>query len=312
MSQKQNNYKKERQKLHAIGVSNNVIEHVLSKNPSKKPYIFLNFMFMAIMVMGLIGIFISIEFLEKEIESRIIATSKTIDIVLYYHNSGIGQLIGMFAWILASGSLIYLISNSNAIFRNSVFVYSLIDKRNASFNRFLKLMQTTENDPEEFTKIILNRAARILLIPTFLLASIAFIFIEFENDAYKMYTHQGFIHKPLLPWKPDITGHWRDAIYVELGCNRVTGKNASDDIIYEVGVRGGYSHRLSSANPLQGEWIDHIERIDQSIMEGNADFRRWKWLKRNPLHPECLKTQSRRYNEQDYQRILKLLRVESL
>ena len=97
-----------------------------------------------------------------------------------------------------------------------------------------------------------------------------------------------------------------------MGCNHVSADNPSNNLIYDVVFRSNRRYRITSAIPVNESWLDQLERIDAALVEGNVPVRRWKWLWREPLHPECLNEFARQYGDEDLGRIIKLLRIEQL
>jgi hypothetical protein len=126
---------------------------------------------------------------------------------------------------------------------------------------------------------------------------------------HSIFTRDGYVRSPVLPWGSEISRSWSDAKAVELGCTHVTGKNASDDVIYRVDFADEDDARIDGAEPIGGSWLDQAEILDARFRDLSTPFKRCEWLKRNPLHPACLAAWKRRLNETDYRRLKALLRV---
>jgi len=69
---------------------------------------------------------------------------------------------------------------------------------------------------------------------------------------------------------------------------------------------------MYDAVSLRGNWLDNAILIDAAIEDAGVTFKRWSWLNRDPLHPACLGAQLRVLGEEDYDKLLKLLRVKEL
>lgn len=127
--------------------------------------------------------------------------------------------------------------------------------------------------------------------------------------SHTLYTREGVVRRQFFPWQGAEMRSWSDATRVEVGCNHVTGRNASDDPVYKILFRDGSTVRLDDAVPLGASWLDRVEQIDTHLSESGALFRHWQWLDREPLHPECLAANRARLSRGDYQRLLTLLRA---
>jgi len=304
-----------RNRLIEEGVPENVATYAASLNPSEWVFQALSWIFILIMILSFIrgaflwGYFENI--LDKNAQSEAIASGA----VLYQHNFGISGLIALFGWIFAAGIITGRIQLVTDKILSSAFVETMLDPKNRLYvglEGYLKRLQAYEQEPREYMKQACLGWINYIIWPAVILFSLAAATLERELQTYSYYTTEGFVEKPLFPWEPDKIDSWSNASYVELGCNHVTGKNASDDIIYDVSFQNGNSLRPSNALPVSGVWLDRVEEIDKVLVAKNVQFRRWNWLKRNPLHPDCLAYYRNKYSSSEYERLKLLLRVGEL
>lgn len=300
-----------REAMEKEGVPAAVIDHVMALEPARWIYWLGAWSYVVVMVAGFGVGAILWSRVEAIVDDTAVSRAAEIGGLLYKSNFGIGFVFLLFAWILISGVLVTAVAAKSARVRASYFLFTLLDPKNRislTFNnRLSKLAAIT--DPEEYIRSAVEGSNKAFLSVGVLLTAAGFAFVDWELNTFNIYSAEGYLSTPLLPWDHDKTGKWRDAEYVELGCNHVTGKNASDDIIYEIRVDEKTSFRISDAAPVKGDLLDQIEAIDTELREADISFRRWEWLKRNPLHPSCLAAQRRKYSANDYNRIIRLLRV---
>jgi len=173
---------------------------------------------------------------------------------------------------------------------------------------YLDKLSAYEDNPYEYLKKACLQWTSVIVWPTALLFLLAAASLEREMKAVNIYTAESAIISPYFPWEINEVKNWSDAQSVALGCNYIEDDNESD-IIYEVEFADDTSYRLSTATTVRGEWLDNIEIIDQALFEARVEFKRWKWLKRNPLHPQCLNFYRNTYSVHEYERLELLLRV---
>ncbi|MBC7767691.1 MAG: hypothetical protein H7124_02785 [Phycisphaerales bacterium] len=173
-----------------------------------------------------------------------------------------------------------------------------------------KMMRKLENEPDP--ALYIERASFTWVKPagTFAAAALAIAAIVTfrELNAYTLYFADHYEQQhTFLP--SHTVRSWSDATRVEVGCNHVTGDNASDEPIYEVHFGDGGSIRIDSAFPLSGTWIDQVEKIDVALVGAGADFQPWSWMDRNAYHPRCLMAQAMMLDDENYARLRHLIRA---
>lgn len=293
------------------GVPAPVIEYVLALRPRNWIYQLSVWSYVAVMIAGFgVGAVLWV-ICERFIEAEARASAPAVDGLLFDTNFGIGFLILLFAWILISGLGVSALFMRWPRARATLFVSTLLDRKNRIVltlgNALRRLSDIT--DPDEYVSAASRVTDKRVGSIGALLAAAGLIVLIWEFNAFTLYSPHGFIAKPVFPWEAVRRNEWRDAEFVELGCNHVVGKHASDDIIYDVNFAKGSSRRLSAATPLNGDLIGALETIDNTLRAAGVRFERWNWLRRDPLHRDCLAVQKTRYSEEDYARLERILRI---
>ncbi len=304
-------YSEEREALIAVGIPSHVIDYAISHKPSHWFYTSMAWVFITVMVAGFIAGAFVWGALEDLVGQNALLGAKKLDALLYYHNFGIAPLIALFAWIFAAGVVAYWLASLSRKMRASMFVYTILDSNNAPYLKLGKSIESLqhESDPEAYIRQLFFGWLRIALWPAVILFALSGVVLEREFKTFSAYTIDGYVAYPLAPWDEVKSGSWSEAALVSLGCNHVTGRGASDDIIYRVKLQSGASHDVAGAYPVSGAWLDQVEKIDNTLRNSDAIFQRWQWLKRDPIHPKCLSAQGRRYNREELERIYHLLRI---
>lgn len=300
-----------REAMEEAGVPAVVIDHVLALKPARWIYWLATWGYIAVLVAGFgLGAVLSIE-AESIVDSNAIARAAQIGGLLYKTNFGISFMVLIFAWVAAAALIVSPLTTRTPRARASMFAYSFSNpraKRYLNWGGRLKAI-SVEIGPDDYISKAMPNMEKPLGGIVLTLVAMAMVILDREFQTYDIYSAEEYLATPLFPWDHEKTGKWRDARFVELGCNHVTGKHVSDDIIYDVVFDENSSVRISSAMPVNGSLLDQLEIIDQNLRDAGIPFRRWEWLDRNPLHPACLDAQKRRFSSADYQRIRRLLRV---
>lgn len=300
-----------RETMAGEGVPAPVIEHVLSLQPKNWIYQLSVWSFIAVMLVGFgVGAVLWVV-CERLIEAEARAFAPTVGGILFDTNFGIGFLFFLFAWICISGLAVSALFMRSPRVRATLFVFTLLDPKNRYALTFGNALQRLSGitDPDEYVAAALRGPDKWLGSIGAALAAVGLIFLNWEFNTYTLYSPQGFVAKPLFPWEEVKRGDWSDAESVELGCNHIVGKNASDDIIYDVNFADGASRRVSAATALNGDLVGALEAIDRTLRGAGVRFERWQWLQRDPLHRECLAAQKRRFSAEDYRKLERILRI---
>lgn len=299
------------EKLVEAGVPKRVAEQIAAQKPSRKLYFIGAVAFIIVTCSGFfLGAFLW-EPLASVIEARAIGAAQADGSVLYWTNFGVAPLVAIFGWIFASGAGTYGAFMISPRFRASAFAYSILDPRNRGLQRLPASRDDGSETADDYIRRALGNWIRLFSWGAAVLFALAFVILDRERDTYTLYSPTGFWARPLLPWDEEVRRNWREATRVELGCNHVVGRNASDDVIYDV-VFPGRTERISSATPVGVGYLDALEKIDDALRESKVEFKRWSWLSRDPMHPDCLKHWRVRLTDEDYARLSRLLRFGEL
>jgi hypothetical protein len=310
-----------RTKLAAKGVRSDVIDYVTATPPSTFPNIGL--LTTGVMCAGFgVGALLIWPALESIAITNALRHARLEGGILYYQNFGVSLVVALFAWICAAAALVGalpMISSRIAVqtFKDAMFSKALENKpRMAEVAQAAqRKMLERSNEESTATRYVVRATTGWIGVPggiAVILSGIAVVLAFGDVRSHSLFTRDGYIHQSFFPGQPTVTRDWTDATYVEAGCNHVTGRNASDDPIYIVHFRDGASTRLEDAIPLGASWLDRIELIDAQLVSAGKQFRTWEpSFGRNPLHPECLAANRERLSRHDYQRLLRLLRVNT-
>lgn len=223
------------------------------------------------------------------------------------------MLILLFAWILCSGIILAALSRWLPIkLKAASFISALTwGGMDGPFARW-RLRHSLKNDPNpaSIDELINNWGAAYIsaiskVALPLLLAGVGMYLLERSSWAYV--TQRGYTNNPVTPFLRTTTTPWNEFISVELGCNHT---DDSDTIIYKVNTPS-WSSRLSSFKTVGNrDMIDALIEVDSYIqIQSRAQFKRWEWLSRNPMHPSCVRYFQSTMNEEDFSRLTSLLRV---
>jgi hypothetical protein len=257
--------------------------------------------------------------LEGRLEQNARSAAEASGALLYHHNFGVGLLIGLFAWIFASGVIVSAIPMLSRRITAGEFYETVVGATNAADQvrersarwGILKMMGVLENeqDPGRYVR----RATFAWMKPAAALAAAAVAIaaaVTFrELNTYTLYFADHYEQQhTFLPSRT--VRAWSDATRVEVGCNHVSRE--SDDPIYEVHFRNGGSTRIDGAFPVSKTWIDQVEIIDAALVSAGARFEPWSWLDRDAYHPRCLMANAVWLGDEQYERFRRLIRAPDL
>ena len=251
---------------------------------------------------------------ENRLWQNAIEAGQSVNGFAYDTNYGIGFIIGVFVWIYFSGAIVSLILILMPMpIKGTLFLTSFSDV--SSNTPVITLPGTVVEINEEMetaSGLINDHSWRILkklnpIVSPFILLAVLFSFAEL--NWFNVLSPTG-MHTS-VPWtRTDKVRAWRDVETVKLGCNQVG--NASN-LIYEVTWPDGRDKRLPIDTHFDGpNWLTNLETINAEISHGGAVFKRWKWLRRDPLHPDCLRFFHDQPQENAKSRIDALLRIGEL
>lgn len=233
--------------------------------------------------------------------------------ILFKDQFLLSALILLFAWMLCSGIILAALMRRLPMkLKAASFISALtwggVDGPFAR-GRLRHSLKDYPN-PASIHELINNwntayiRTISTVMLPIFLAGMSTHLL---ERNSWAYVTHQGYTKNPVNPFKKTTTIPWDEFKSVELGCNHT---DDSDFIIYKINTPSG-SPRLSSFKTLENrDELDALMEVD-SYIRNNArvQFVRWKWLSRNPIHPLCLRHFQSTMSEEDFSRLISLLRV---
>ncbi|WP_416879441.1 hypothetical protein [Litorimonas sp.] len=239
-----------------------------------------------------------------------VAAAKEEGGLLYSTNFGIGLLIALFVWILgAIIPVLFLIHVLPMPLKGALFFAVLAEDKNAEKN--YRTAQSIMNDfsrpdsAEDFVNAWTRKSIVKIgkyFLPALILTTVITLW---ETRVYSVFTPTEF-HRSTF-FTGDKMRTWDNVQSVELGCNTTDDSN---DLIYDVSFKGGGGVRIAGKPLEYTSWIDSIKIIDNAITQSGAEFKRWSWLKRDPVHSNCLFHYNRVLNQQDYATFEKILRLE--
>lgn len=299
--------------LEARLISSRVPEHVArytaEQSPKYRTYSLQTFI-MIILMLVMFGVWLLLWSIVEGIdEARAMAAAKAAGALMYKSNFGISFIIALIGGFLVLLPLMSYLQLYSKKWRTASFAYGMGDW-NSGFFLFKK--PDPELEPDDYIRSFFTRMARVSLKWSSAIFTLATLVVFKEVNSYEVYDEGQIGEARLLSVSGLEMWDAEDIDYVELGCNHITGKNASDDIIYRIQMKNGSKLYMEDAEPVRGNWLDNALLIDVALEDAGVTFKRWSWLQRDPLHPECLGAQLRKLGEEDYDILLKLLRVTEL
>lgn len=295
------------------GLPENISDSLIEAYGKSFVRFFGGWLYIASLIVGFaIGGFFLWPFLENLNESNAINAANSIDGLLYSVNFGFGLLVGLFVWILAAIVPVLLLIRVLPMPVKGALFFGVVEEekhhgKNLKMSQNIMSSFSRPETAEEFINIWVTH--KILKLGKFL-APLVFIsaFISlWETQVYSVFTANSYERFTFFSGKQ--TTSWTEAESVQLGCN--TTEDGST-LIYDVTFKSGSSVRVGGITVGDTTWIDAIETIDNSISKGGAQFKRWEWLKRDPIHSNCLFHYNRILSPEHYSVFEKILRLETL
>lgn len=254
-------------------------------------------------------------FLEALTHRNAIEHAQEAGALLYHANFGLSLVLALFGWIFIGGTIITIPFTQTSQGRASLLVATALWSNGPverwAFARALR-PAADETDPELYLRRWAGAGNKTTAIIGAAIFAVSALAVLRDVSAHSLYTPDAYIRAPFFPWGSTAPHAWRDATEVEVGCNHIEGRNAADNIIFDVKFADGDAVDVSLGMPLRGgDWLESAERIDAQLREGGASFERWSWMNREPLHPACLSVMRRSFGA-DYPRIERLLRIGEL
>ncbi len=242
------------------------------------------------------------------------AQAQAIDMnaLMYETNFGFAMLVWLFAWIITSASVAgFLILTLPMPLKGALFIGLMGDSGAEPFNK--QALQGAKREVGETGSAsdLLNAwAVRYIgsaLKYALPLGALGAFILTREIASFSVYSVEGYYRAPLFPWAEETLTEWSTAERVELGCNQTSDGGS---VVYKIFFKNGKSARIEDGVLIgDTKWLDALETIDKELVKGDASFERWQWLKRDPLHPKCLRGFYGMLGKEQGDRLLRLLRV---
>lgn len=271
-----------------------------------------NWLFIIVMVGGFaIGAFGLWQPLERLAQNNAEAFAKTVDGFSAETNIGIGLLIGMFLWIVLTSAIVAFIIRMMPMPAKAAMYFSGRKEIEQTSPKFMRKW-SNENSleiPHSASDAINQRLdpyIRKTLFLTMPFVLLAALICARETQSHHVFSASGFYKSGILSTNVE---HrlWTSAKGVALGCNQT---EEGGSLIYDVEFQDGKSVRLPVASSLNGRsWLENLEAIDETLQSTNAEFNRWTWMKRDPLHPMCLRGFYAELGADNKPRLDRLLRI---
>jgi len=234
----------------------------------------------------------------------------------YYTNFGSGLVVAIFAWIVTTSFLVALtirlspkrlkatlyLSTQSDFIGKTPRIFGL-DKIWANASGF----SSAESYINAVSTRILMWTGRVILFLTAMPLYLSWC----ETTWHEVYTEDGYIEFSF--WTNATTkSPWSQAASVELGCNQT---DDGSSLIYEIRWSEGEKTRFLNYDDdflPETNWLDGLEIVNARISNTDAKFKRWEWLSRDPLHPNCLSFFERRMSKDEFSRFKAILRIDTL
>ena len=238
--------------------------------------------------------------------------ASSLQAVLFDYNFGWGLLVLLFAWVVLSASIVGIICRSIPMPFKGAFFLGLIDDANLrpQNSTALKLVLQKPREYHDADALVnewVSRYVRLTAKYAVPLAIAGSILLSLDVTRYSAYSTKGYHQSAWLPWSDPKFTPWTSVEKVQLGCNQTRDGSS---LVYKIDFRDGSTTRIEDAIPTDGRsWLDGLEAIDDILVVNGSQFERWKWLDRDPLHPQCLRGYYGQLGAADGDRLRKLLRV---
>lgn len=235
-----------------------------------------------------------------------------IDAVLLDLNFGWGLVVCMVAWITLSATLAGLICRLLPAPYKTTFFLGLIDDSNLRHFSQKALTRALEGTPNYHSASDLANAwsekfmpeTSKYAVPLMLIGAILFLS---DINRYGAYTADAYHRSSWLPWANGAVIGWSEAERVQIGCNQT---DDGSSLVYKVWFQNGETIRIEDSIPSRHySWLDGIETVDRAISNNGAEFQRWSWLNRNPLHPRCIREYYTHLEDDEHDRFRQILRI---
>lgn len=294
------------------GVSNQLAKEVAAYSPNSRFTLFylLSTMsiFLVVMVAGvLFGSWVLFS------SSTVFKKAAEAEAILYNNQFAVSFIILLFGWIFCAAIVVaFLMKFTPLNIKAPAFIQAITwSGFDGPFARGRLMHSLREHpNPSSANELINNWGLRYITavskvaLPILLIGMALYLL---ERDSWAYINEDGYSENSVNPFMSTITISWDELEAVELGCNHTGDSNF---IIYEISG-SSRSARLSSFQTTNGRnKIDTLIEVDSYIRNsGNAEFKRWQWLSRDPLHPKCLHYFRNELGEENYSPLFSLLRV---
>jgi len=239
------------------------------------------------------------------------ALTKAVELngLMYDTNYGFSFLVGVLVWIIFSVMFTLLLVRLTPMPIKGSLIFGTQTYSNAyKISKQVDSIMETDHRPRS-TSAMLNKLIDYeikslnLLTITLPLTLLSIFLLFHETKTFSVYTEDGYFRAGFLSekFKP-----WSELDVVELGCNQT---DSGGSFVYKVHF-SRQSVRVEDGTPiLDDDWITTMEKLDSHIEAAGVPFKRWKWLKRDPLAPKCLRGFYGELGPEGKNRLDKLLRL---
>ena len=266
-----------------------------------------------IMIAGFaIGGFWLWPYLESLATQNAMKKATELEAILFQTHFGLGLFIGLFVWIFLTLPLSnWIVKIAPMPIKGALFLGLFTEKDNTgsklkkTINSTLEKNGSPKNNAQLINDIVNQAIKKYLILAIPLILITAFITYK-EMQSYSVYSETDYYHAGIFSKK---STSWDQAIFAELGCNYVAGHGAADEFVYKIFFKDGRSTNIGDAQHLSGTWMQHAMTLNAKLIDRNVSFRRWKWLRRDPLHPACLNAQRRNHRTKHLENFTSLFRI---
>lgn len=266
-----------------------------------------------IMVVGfVVGLFWIWPFGEDLNRQAALAAARSVEAYLFDFNFGFGLFIWLIAWGVLSSTISGLICRVlPAPFKTAFFLGLYEDRNLRPFNKTALRRVLEKKSDFDSASDLTNRWAEAFSfatakygVPLVVLGALLF---WSDVNRYHAFSEDGYYSASWLPWGDEKLVPWSEADRVELGCNQTRDGSS---LVYKVFFSDGATVRVDGAvSANDGTWLDGIEAIDRALQKHDVRYSRWRWLKRNPLHPRCVRGYLGQLDDDEQDRFSRLLRI---
>jgi hypothetical protein len=233
----------------------------------------------AVVALGM-GMMWGIGWLEDFVARQALDVAERNGGVLIRENVGFGPLVLFFA-VLLLGIPLSLMTTSRAKKRATTAHSLIVSDRRLLLG--IEKIAATANSADDFLDHLNANSSFILLAPIAALLALGAFLTAAESRSFFVAGPNGIEHHRFWPPFTVATYDYSDATELVVGCNHT---DDDDFLIYDVHF-SDMDFPIGLTFPTRGSLIEALEQIDAQL-PANVPRRRWDWLGRNAMAPQCL------------------------